>query len=268
VGVPQALIDSGRHFRFAAAPASKADPWAVLDPDGDGPVAAFGEKNTVQWMLKSGLGEDVAVAGGEKVRIAGLLEDSVFQSSLLVSDKQFLRMYPEQEGFNLFLIATPPGKETEVKRLLETALADRGFEATPVARRLESYLAVISTYLSTFQALGGLGLVLGSLGLAVVLMRGVWERRGELALLRAVGYRRGTLGFLVLAENVFLLLLGLVAGTASALVAVAPHLEGGALPWRHLAALLGVVLAVGLCAGALATATTLRAPLVPALLRE
>ena len=74
-----------------------------------------------------------------------------------------------------------------------------------------------NTYLSTFQALGGLGLILGSLGLAVVLLRSVWERRGELALLRALGFRRATLVWLVLAENGFLLLLGLAAGTVSAL---------------------------------------------------
>ena len=37
------------------------------------------------------------------------------------------------------------------------------------------------------QALGRLGLLLGAVGLAIVLLRGVWERRGELALLRALG---------------------------------------------------------------------------------
>jgi ABC-type antimicrobial peptide transport system permease subunit len=141
---------------------------------------------------------------------------------------------------------------------------------TPTAKRLDAYLAVENTYLSTFQALGGLGLLLGSLGLAVVLLRGVWERRAELALLRALGYRRGALGRLVLAENGFLLLVGLAAGAVSALLAVAPHLIGGAggVPWANLAALLGLVLLVGLMAGALAVAATLRAPLIPALRRE
>src|SRR5262249_16616553 len=169
-----------------------------------------------------------------------------------------------------FLVRTPAEKEGEVKRLLERGLLVQGFEVTPVARRLESYLAVENTYLSTFQALGGLGLILGSLGLAVVLLRGGWERRGEVALVRALGYRRRTLGWLVLAENGFLLVLGLAAGTVAALAAVAPHVVSGAgaVPWWHLLELLALVLVVGLAAGALAVATTLRAPLVPALRRE
>jgi ABC-type antimicrobial peptide transport system permease subunit len=141
---------------------------------------------------------------------------------------------------------------------------------TPAARRLQGYFAVVNTYLTTFQALGGLGLILGSLGLAVVLLRAVWERRAELALFRAIGYRRRALGWLVLAENGFLLLIGLGAGTVSALLAVAPHLATGAagVPWGELAGLLAGALLVGLLAGMAATLATLRAPLVPALRRE
>ena len=48
------------------------------------------------------------------------------------------------------------------------------------------------------------------------LLRSVWERRGELALLRALGYRRAALGRLVFAENVFLLCAGLLIGEALA----------------------------------------------------
>ena len=161
-------------------------------------------------------------------------------------------------------------REEEVAHLLRTALADQGLEVTTSTAKLEAYLAVENTYLSTFQALGGLGLLLGSLGLAVVLLRSVWERRAELALLRALGYRRSILGWLVLAENGFLLLVGLGAGTLAALLSVLPTLlsGGGSIAWANLVLLLGLVPVVGLSAGALAVAATLRAPLVPALRRE
>ncbi len=221
-------------------------------------------------MLKSKLGGKIILPPDHTLRIDGLLSDSVFQSSLLVSEANFLHMYPGHEGYNFFLIQTPQGKEGEVRRVLELAYAERGLQVTPTADRLNAYLAVENMYLSTFQALGGLGLILGSLGLAVVLLRGVWERRGELALLRALGFRRATLGYLILAENAFLLLVGLLAGTLSALIAVSPHLfsGGGTIPWLHLLALLASVVLVGLIAGALATASTLRAPLILALRRE
>ncbi len=274
LGVPTAFLENQQSgFRFAATAAhtesERANPWTLLLHQ-EGEVPAFGEKNTVEWMLKTGLGGQIILPPNHRLRIDGLLSDSIFQSSLLVSEPNFLRLYPGHEGYHFFLIRAPEGKEDEIRRVLELAYGDRGLRVTPTVERLNVYLEVVSTYLSTFQALGGLGLLLGSLGLAVVLLRGVWERRGELALLRALGFRRTTLGWLVLAENAFLLLIGLLAGTTSALAAVAPHLLGSAgnVPWMHLLGLLAGVVLIGLSAGALATASTLRAPLLLVLRRE
>ena len=54
-----------------------------------------------------------------------------------------------------------------------------------VPDRIAAFHRVENTYLSTFQSLGALGLLLGTAGLAAVLLRNVLERRRELALLRA-----------------------------------------------------------------------------------
>jgi ABC-type antimicrobial peptide transport system permease subunit len=278
LGVPRSLINADG-FRFADSladnPKERHNPWLLLNRTfDDGAVPVIGEANTVKWMLKSDLGKDIAATDerGNPVtlRVVALLSDSVFQSGLLMSETRFLKLYPSNEGYNFFLIRTPPEGTSRVKGVLEAALGDRGFEVTPSARRLEAYLAVENMYLSTFQALGGFGLLLGTLGLAVVLLRSVWERRRELALLRALGYRHRALAWLLLSENGLLLLLGLGVGAAAALLAVAPHLVGGggAVPWPDLLGMLAVVLLVGLLVAAAALAATLRAPLVPALRRE
>ncbi|MBY0521984.1 MAG: FtsX-like permease family protein [Gemmataceae bacterium] len=273
LGVSQALIQRGG-FEFADWSRSKGNAWHKLDaPEVDGAIPVFGEANTVQWMLKSKLGGIIEVPNDRgqpvKLRIVGLLQDSIFQGELLMSEANFLKLYPGHEGYNFFLIDAPPERAGSLKPLLETALADRGFEVTSTVQRLAAYLAVENTYLSTFQMLGGLGLVLGALGLAVVLLRSVWERRGEMALLRALGFRRSVLGRLVLVENIFLLAAGLGLGTVAALISVAPHVVGGGeVPWMRLVVLLLLVLFVGLAAGAAAMAATLRAPLLPALRRE
>jgi ABC-type antimicrobial peptide transport system permease subunit len=124
--------------------------------------------------------------------------------------------------------------------------------------------------LTTFQSLGGLGLLLGTFGLATVQLRNVLERRGELALLRAAGFRRARLALLVMLENAALLIGGLAIGVASAIVAILPHLlaGGAAIPWLTLAITLGLVLIIGLAAGISAVRATLHAPLLPALRSE
>jgi ABC-type antimicrobial peptide transport system permease subunit len=101
------------------------------------------------------------------------------------------------------------------------------------------------------------------------MLRSVWERRSELALLRALGYRRRALGTMIWAENALLLLLGLVAGVSAAALSVLPHLAlGGSVPWGRLALLLGTVTVAGLLAGAGAVRTAVRAPLLAALRKE
>ncbi len=142
---------------------------------------------------------------------------------------------------------------------------------TSTAERLAGFHRVENTYISTFQTLGGLGLLVGTLGLAAVLLRNVLERRKELALLGAVGYRRAHVFAIVLAENVLLLLWGLAIGAACAAVAVVPAVveRGGWLPIRAGGwALLAGVFVAGLLSSIAATRTALRTPLLSALRAE
>ncbi len=278
LGVPQSLLEGERRFRFyqtlAETDEEKANPWRLLAktyPMGSVPV--FCEQNTAQWMLKKGVGDTLTMPGdqGQTVTfiIVGTLVDSPFQSELITSDQAFIANFPGEGGFRAFLVRAKPGQEEAVARVLQVAYRSVGLTATPTREVVASYQAVIGAYLSTFQLLGGLGLLLGVLGLAVVILRGVWERMGELALLRAVGYRTRALQVLVLVENALLLLLGLAAGVLAALVSVAPHVaSGAAVPWVRLAALLGFVLIVGFLVASAATAGILRVPVIPALRRE
>jgi putative ABC transport system permease protein len=277
LGVPRELIERGG-FGFQQVLSDGAageDPWRLLEQDlGPDVVPAIGDFNSVTWILHSGIGDEIVMeddAGRPlRLRIVALLRKSLFQSELLVSEAAFARHFPTRAGYRFFLVDAPPGREEEVAAALEGKLDDFGFDAASAAERLHSYQAVENTYLATFQTLGGLGLLLGTLGLAVILVRNVLERVSELATLRALGYRRATLGWLVFAENALLLLVGLTLGTLAALVAVAPHLaSGGALvPWATLSITLGLVALIGLAASAAAVRQVLRAPLLPALRAE
>jgi putative ABC transport system permease protein len=124
--------------------------------------------------------------------------------------------------------------------------------------------------LSAFQSLGGLGLLLGALGLAVVQLRNVIERRGELALLRATGFRPRTLAALVLCENASLMTLGLGAGLLAALLAILPQLANrqAQIPWSTLAGIILLVFLTGLLAAGLAVRRAVQTPLLATLRKE
>ncbi len=158
----------------------------------------------------------------------------------------------------------------DLAALLESELAAYGFDAAQVAERLADYFAIQNTYLSTFQAMGGWGLLLGTFGLAAVMLRNVWERRHELSLMRALGFPRSRLVAMILAENALLVVAGLATGVISALVAIAPQIAGHAasVPWVSLTFICGGVFLIGMTAGAIAARSAVRAPLLAALRAE
>jgi ABC-type antimicrobial peptide transport system permease subunit len=130
---------------------------------------------------------------------------------------------------------------------------------------------VENTYLSTFQVLGGFGLLLGAGGLAVVMLRSVWERRGELALLRSLGFAPRDLAQMANAENLALLLMGLCAGVLAAVVSLIPSIalgESSGVAYVRTSAMVLAALATGWTAGTIAAAATRRAPEVAALRGE
>lgn len=253
------------------------EPWDLLEQDlGPDVIPAVADANSATWILKLGIGDELAMEGESgrpvRLRLVGLLERSLFQSEVLVSEAALLRHFPSLARRSFFLIDAPAERTAEVAQGLEEGLGRYGFDVSTTAERLASYHAVEDTYLSTFQALGGFGLLLGTLGLGVALLRSLIERRGELATLRAFGFRRRRIAGMVVAENGFLLLLGVAVGTVSGLLAVAPRLMsvGGAgrLPWAPLAATILAVVAVGLVSCAAAVRSALKAPLLPVLKDE
>jgi ABC-type lipoprotein release transport system permease subunit len=278
LGASPDFVNAGR-FTFessaASTPEETANPWLLLNrelPDGAIPVIA--DANSMTYVLHAKVGDDLVLPGTSdrpvRLRLVGALRDSIFQGELVMAEAPFVRMFPEWEGYRFFLVDVARERAAGVTTVLESRLTDFGVDVASTAERLAGFHRVEYTYLSTFQMLGALGLILGTVGLGAVLLRNVLERRRELALLRALGYRQTDFFAMVVAENVFLLICGLAAGTLSALLAIAPALldRGGQVSIRTLGMLLLGVLVTGLVASVGATVTALRSPLLPALRAE
>jgi putative ABC transport system permease protein len=157
-----------------------------------------------------------------------------------------------------------------VMEILSAGLTDYGLALTPAPRRLADFSAVENTYLSIFQLLGGLGLILGSLGLGLVVLRNVLDRRGELAMMRAVGFNKAELKRMVFYEHGGLMLCGLACGVIAAIVAVGPVLSSAAaqVPFLSLAMIILAIGISGLAAIWMATVFALSGKLMEALRNE
>jgi len=153
---------------------------------------------------------------------------------------------------------------------LSARLKDYGLALAPATQRLAEFNAVENTYLSIFQLLGGLGLILASVGLGLVVLRNVLERRGELAMLQAVGFEKAELKRMVFYEHGGLLAGGLACGIIAAMVAVSPALKspGGQVPYFSLVLTIAAIAISGIVWIWIATAFALSGKMLDALRNE
>ncbi|NCX99992.1 MAG: hypothetical protein EBX35_15815, partial [Planctomycetia bacterium] len=220
--------------------AGPANPWTLLESTADPkpapePIPAILDQATAQWGLKlGGVGSEFTLADDAgrpvRLRIVGLLEPGILQGFVLVAERAFERIFPDRSGYAMALVdagRVPRSQQPEIAAALTAAWADAGVTVTRARSRLASLQAVQNIFLAGFQALGTLGLLLGTAGVAAVQLQGIFERLGTLSVLRAVGFTLARVRVVLVLETVLMVLLGLGAGIAAALLAVAPALAGG-----------------------------------------
>jgi len=279
LGVRPELPADRKAFTFTkvAKDLPKENPWLLLkdaSPASHDIIPAIGDEASILWAMGKKVGDtlDYTDERGRtfKIRIVASVANSILQGNLVIAEEEFIARFPSESGYRMFLIDAPSKNVHEISKTLSRAMRDTGLELTPTTQRLAAFNAVQNTYLSTFQVLGGLGLLLGSIGLGVVVLRNVLERRGELALLLAVGFRGRALKWLVISEHGALLLIGLAVGLVAAGVAVLPALlsPGAGVPYVSLAVTLAGILISGAVWTWLATALALRGRLLDALRNE
>ncbi len=290
LGVKAEGLQMRHAFRFTAGLAEDfaEQRWRVLTPPGKrnatdpipggpipgDPIPGVGDAAMVQWALGKKLGDTLTYQDERgqlfHVQIVAVLDSSILQGALLIDEAAFEQRFPSSSGYRVFLIDAPRDHAPQVASTLSQALGDVGLSVTPAGTRLAQFMAVENTYLAIFQLLGGLGLLLGSAGLAVVVGRNVLERRGELALLLAVGWRRGQLRQLLATEHILLLLAGLLIGQLAAIAAVWPAVQHSpnAAALQLTAVLSLALLALGILWVFLAAALALRGPLLASLREE
>jgi hypothetical protein len=280
LGVDPQRLQERKAFSFTGFPDLPSE-WNLLDAtQEDGSILAIADQNTIRWALHKQLGETLTYVDERgrpySVRLVAALRNSILQGKLIISEKAFLKQYPSESGYRLFLVDSPtlslPSEDgaqavASLQNLLSNALQDVGLDIEPAAQRMATLMAVENTYLSIFQLLGGLGLILGSVGMGVLVLRNALERRAELALLRALGFSRRWIQGLILMEHSILLLLGLFSGALTGFISVVPPLltSSTVFPYTSLSLTLLVLVFSGILWIGSATRVALRGPVLDAL---
>ena len=119
-------------------------PWSqirVVQPEGS-KAAAIGDEKSLRWILHHNPDDDFLIQDefGKPLSLKLVtLENSLFQSQLIISESNFTKYFPSQIGYQFFLIKTPPALREETAQVLEKTLGDYGFDLTSASARLASY---------------------------------------------------------------------------------------------------------------------------------
>lgn len=277
LGAPAGQLEQMEAFQFAKLPedADMTNPWSLLKKDfGENIVPGVVDQSVLTWGLHKSIGDTITYTGenGEpfEIKIACALVDSVFQGNILISRDAFTERFPSIPGTRVLLVDAPSDKTGAVADALSYAMADSGIDLAPASNRLAEFNKVQNTYLSIFLILGALAIILGSIGLGIVVLRNILERKNELAVMRAFGFEHSTVFKIVFTEHFFILAAGLLVGLIAALVSIIPSIlsPGMSVPYGILLPVFGLVVINGIAWTYFSTALGLKMNLLSALREE
>jgi len=218
--------------------------WSLLERTVATDIPVFADYTTAVWILQKGIGDRLRIADEEgkavDLKLAGILHDSIFQGSVFISEGNLRALYPTQSQYDHFLLkvgsdvkGTGGDRDAQARAVADSfgsALADYGMSARPVKEIVAELISVDLAYASMLQAMMVSGVLLGTLGFGAKVAREALERRHELGVMRAIGFKKRSLLGLLVGENLFIFALGfgaaLLAASLSAILflGVAPPL--------------------------------------------
>ena len=255
LGIDPAIPAERASFSFTEVieGAEYENPWMALNKAyAEGVIPAFVDQTVITWGLMKSIGDTLLyqdeLGRDLKVIIAGGLGNTIFQGKALISQKNMLKYFPSVPGASVCLIDGDSEKEKEIGAFIDHYFRDYGVEYATTYERLDAFNSVNNTYLNVFMVLGALGVLIGTIGFGIVLLRNRVERRSERAIMSAVGIQAKHIRAIHRREHVILLVSGILIACAGAAVASIPSLSSPAfsMPYLFVLGILGLILLSGL----------------------
>ncbi len=155
-----------------------------------------------------------------EVTIVGVVETGpLFYAGLFISQPTLVAATGQSAPPSRYFVKLADGVDApETAQALESIFLQHGLEAEPIAEQIQAQRGMSDSMVGLIQAFMGLGLVVGIAALGVISSRAVVERRHQIGMLRAVGYRRWMIQWSFLLESSFVALVGIFIGLALGLI--------------------------------------------------
>ncbi|MCH8949335.1 MAG: FtsX-like permease family protein, partial [Chloroflexi bacterium] len=159
---------------------------------------------------------DLRVIGVLEPGVAGVLVELF---AVITARENVINVFDGGQVDDFFVNTTGDRSTAAAKELaddIESALLDRGVQAESILQLINERSAQSAGFQLLFEGFMGLGLIVGIAALGVIAFRTVVERRQQIGMLRAIGYKRSTVALSFMMESSFVTLLGISSGVGLA----------------------------------------------------
>lgn len=213
--------------------------------------------------LTKTLGDKIEIEG-EEFTVVGIHDSpNMFERSMaIVSLKDLQEFMDRKEQVNAFLIKLEPDAKKEAAiQTLQTAIADlRDDQDRKLGIAVEQTEAHVQSTLELKVVRGMswstsiIALVIGVIGMLNTMMISVFERTREIGILRAIGWRKSWIVWMIIAETVVLAVLGSLLGVLMSLgltfaLATFPSMSQLIIPTHVSVVLMGKAMLMAIVAG-------------------
>ncbi len=151
-----------------------------------------------------------------KLKVIGVIEPLAFYATMgiFTSQNTVAQMSAMPVPATSFWFKTRPGvNAAEASKALQRTFYENGMNTTVIEETIRSSMRAMTMINNLLTGFMGLGLVVGIAALGVIAARAVVERRQQIGMLRAIGFRRSMVQKAFLLESSFVAILGITIGS-------------------------------------------------------
>jgi putative ABC transport system permease protein len=145
--------------------------------------------------------------------VIGVMDQIFFFHGIMLNKDVVKNEYGGVES--LLLIELGEGEDIDtVAKAFEKTYLELGLQTSDLAEIINGFISLFNNMLYLMQGFLGIGLLVGIAGIGIISYRNVIERRQQIGMLRAIGFRRSMVAKSFLIETSFITILGILIGIA------------------------------------------------------
>ncbi|MGB2694832.1 MAG: FtsX-like permease family protein, partial [Dehalococcoidia bacterium] len=154
-----------------------------------------------------------------QVQVIGVIDIGASASffGIYINDQKFTDVFGAPLLSRHLVSLRNPDDAKHAAREIEASLLSIGAQADSLKKIVEDNQALFRNFFLLMQGFVALGLFVGIAAVGVTAFRTVVERRQQIGMLRAVGYKRSTVALSFVLESSFVTLLGILSGVGLAI---------------------------------------------------